>query len=143
MGLLVTDDGRLADVTRLLRDGATHEQIAGWADRQGYRGVSGLIERAEAKIQAASRVNLDLEAGRAISRLNDLYARFHEDGDYKGCLQVQAQHSKILGLDRPDRNVAIRRSVVAVMEIAIKHIPADRHDEFIAEVTSWFAKAKA
>jgi len=129
-------------VNELARNGVSDEDIRKWARGAGVQKIEDRILMAEQAITRSAKVNLDLEAGKAMSRLDDLYAKLYAAGDFKGALAVQKQHTSILGLDRADKNVAMRRVAMSIIDIADQFIEHDRRRAFVEEVTAWFRDAK-
>jgi len=129
-------------VNELTRNGMSDEDIRRWSRGAGVQNIEARILTAEQTIARAARIDLDLEAGKAMSRLDDLYGKLYAAGDFKGALAVQKQHTSILGLDRADKNVTMRRVAMSIIDIADQFIETGRRRAFVEAVTAWFRGAK-
>lgn len=67
------------------------------------RTIEYLISKANARFEAHAKTIRDLELGKAIAGLSDLYSRAHRVQDYKTCLAAQRELNELLGLYAPKR----------------------------------------
>jgi hypothetical protein len=90
----------------MLLIGADRAEILQYATEKyniSERAVDELIAKANAiyaEIAKAERVE---EFGKALTRLNNLYARSLKVQDFKTCLSVQKEISNLLGLNAPEK----------------------------------------
>ncbi len=92
-------------VYRMLLQGLDRAQIQEAARKQyrwnaAVRTVDGYIAAAKALInEAAESADRKFELGRTLARYNDLYARSHAKGDYRGCRRIAGDIAGLLKLD--------------------------------------------
>jgi len=88
------------------------EQRSGGVDRRGEplpdwnvqsRQVDNYMAAATRRLKRAGRTQRDLEMGRAVARLHDIYAKAAARGDLTACRQVQKDLTELLGLNAPDQ----------------------------------------
>ena len=131
-------------VLSLSRDGLNRGQIHRWADdlpeKLSREMIDASIAQAAIFLANAGNISSDIEAGRSIARLHDLYARLHQTGDLRGCLAIQKELTKMLGLanttqKQHDRKMsAIKTITMEIVGIAEKFIHPNKNQEFIGEV---------
>ena len=95
---------RVREVYSLLLNGSDRGHIFRYASEKWdvtERMVEHYIARATEQIKASAAVEQDYELGKALARLDDLYARAMTAGDRKAALAVQKERSETLGLKAP------------------------------------------
>lgn len=138
-------------IVALSRDGLSRAQIHKWArevpEPPSDQAIDAAIAQAAIDLAAAAAISSDVEAGRSISRLHDLYARLHELGDLRGCLAVQKELTKMLGLTsdlkaHSDRRVeTVKKVTMEIVGIAEDFIPAKDSAEFIRKIRDVLKRA--
>jgi hypothetical protein len=81
-------------------EGVTHEKP--WNVKP--RTIDSYIAAANERFAEASKTIRAEELGKAVNRLNNLYARFMGRGDLTGCRMCQKDLSDLLGLEAPKRS---------------------------------------
>lgn len=99
---------RLSQIHALLVNNLSRKDICRYVSEKTTwglteRSIDRYIAEATKMIQASAAFSRDLELGKAIARINDLYSRAHRVQDYKTCLAVQRELSELLGLYAPKR----------------------------------------
>jgi hypothetical protein len=93
-------------ITDLVLNGLTAEQIQAYAaEKTDWElppdDIAQAIAAATVSIRDHATVDTDFERGRAILRLNDLYARSLSVQDYKTCHGIQRELNALLAKDAP------------------------------------------
>lgn len=96
---------RVDKVFELLTAGLSRAQIVRFiADKTdwavGERTIDNYIAKATEGFEAIADVDRRVMAGKAIARLDELYARSMRIQDYKVCLAIQREINSLLKLDR-------------------------------------------
>jgi len=143
----------VAKVLSLSRDGLTRTQIHGWAEdlpeKPTKEAIDAAIAQSAIELASAGNISSDVEAGRSIARLHDLYARLHQTGDLRGCLSVQKELTRMLGLansasKHQSRKVeAMKRTAMRIVDIAERYIPKSKATQFIEEIRECFESGGA
>ena len=98
-----TPEARAAAVLTALTRGATEQQALALAVEWGATPAEAAahIEQAHAAFLALARTSADLERGKALAQLLDLYARTYRNSDYQRALAVRKELSAVLGIAAP------------------------------------------
>lgn len=99
---------RVGQIFALLIAGASRRTILQFTAEKttwnlSERSVDSLVAAATRQIMASAAFNRDLELGKAIAQLNDLYAKCHRVQDYKTCIAARKELSELLGLYAPSK----------------------------------------
>jgi len=129
------------------RDGLTRKQIHQWSaelpEPTSPEEIDKAILLAHDELARSADINPDIEAGRSIARLHDLYARLHQTGDLRGCLSVQKELSALLGLSDSNHKQQLRRMAAAIIDIAGNYIEKTKQGAFLGEIKRWMRKTGA
>lgn len=98
-----TPEARAAAVLTAIVRGATEQQAVGLALEWGATPAeaAGYVEQAHAAFLALARTSADVERGKALAQLLDLYARTYRNSDYQRALAVRKELSAVLGITAP------------------------------------------
>jgi hypothetical protein len=99
-------EARVSTVFSLIVAGCTTAEIVRYSAEKttwgvGRRQIEDYIAAATAQFIELSRATRSVELGKALSRLNDLYAKSLRIQDYKACLAMQKEISTLLALHAP------------------------------------------
>ena len=121
----------VSKVLSLSRDGLTRDQVHKWAaelpEPPKPQDIDAAIAESATHLAHAGLIDSDLETGRSMARLNDLYARLHQTGDLRGCLSVQKEISRMLGISQSSKRAlerkqeAIKRTAMRIVDIAERY----------------------
>jgi len=95
---------RVDEVFGLLTAGLTRGQILSYVEQKTDwkvcpRTVDSYVAKATERFREAADVDRAVLAGKALARLDELYARALRIQDYKTCLAIQRELDKLLGFD--------------------------------------------
>lgn len=98
-----TPEARAAAILTALVRGATEQQAVALALEWGATPAeaTGYVEQAHAAFLALARTSADLERGKALAQLLDLYAKTYRNSDYQRALAVRKEMSTLLGITAP------------------------------------------
>lgn len=68
------------------------------------RAIDNYIAKAKQRFEEEARVQRGAELGKAIARLDTLYAKADARKDHRGALMVERERIELLGLQEPKRN---------------------------------------
>lgn len=99
---------RITEIYKLLLIGlARHDILRFCAEKTQWglqvRAIEYLIAKATARLQEQAKYIRDIQLGKAIARMDDLYSRTHRIQDYKTALAAQKELNELLGLYAPKR----------------------------------------
>lgn len=119
---------RVTTVYGLIVAGCTRAEIVRYSTEKTTWGVSprqidDYIAQATVQLGEASKTTRSVELGKALSRLNDLYAKSLRIQDYKACLSMQKEISTLLALHAPAAVAA-----PAAPAAGATHMPPDAED---------------
>lgn len=104
-------DRRVTTVFGLIVAGCTRAEIIRYSAEKTTWGVESrqidaYIAQATVQLGEASKTSRAVELGKALARLNDLYAKSLRIQDYKACLAMQKEISELLALYAPKGEAA-------------------------------------
>jgi len=113
---------RVDTVFKLLMQGLRRSDIIRYVDTEtnwdiGERQVDQYIKSATNEFKTSSKIDHDTEMGKAMARLNRLYANAYSGKDYKTCLSVQKEINELAQLIEHQVNVRSDNK----MEITVKY----------------------
>jgi hypothetical protein len=97
---------RVNTLYKMLLSGADRAEIIQYGSENyeiGERAIDDLIAKANEAFEEASKHLREVEFGKALTRLNNLYARSLKVQDFKTALSVQREINALLGLNTPTR----------------------------------------
>ncbi len=140
-------------VTLLLINGMSPESAEGYCLQQGLPPDESraIVKEARARITVAADYTRDEQLGRAVMRLDDLYAKSIAAQDTRTALQAQRELNRLLSLYAPrsdpsadgedDLDVAALRraldliaSYLLPLNLADPHYPVEEHARIAAEI---------
>ena len=120
---------RINAVASMILQGVSREKILKYANDEGWGVSNRTIDRyvavARDGFEEVAKVNLKFELGRALSRLDDLYARSVATQDYKNALNIIKERAALVGLYLVNVNAASDDN------------SKQRHDEFMDALKEW------
>jgi hypothetical protein len=146
---------RVDEVFNLLLQGLGRRQVlrfvadqrSGGISRQGEplpdwqvrnRQVDNYLAKATERLKESGKTQRDIEMGRAVARLNDLYAKSAARSDLRTCLSVQKDLTELLGLAAPNQ-LEIMGKDGGMIDV-VQHY-AEKFDSLIAQQVANLAKA--
>ena len=123
---------RIKEVAKMLADGATRPEIIQHASGKwsiSERQTDNLIKRANAIFEEESTFVREAEFGKALHRLNTLYAKAMKVQDFRIALSVQREIHALLALPVPEKKI-------------LEHTGTITHEERVNRITSLFDAAR-
>jgi hypothetical protein len=111
-----TPEARAAATMTAIVRGATEQQALALAIGWGAtpKEAVGYVEQAHAAFLALARTSGDLERGKALAQLLDLYAKTYRNSDYQRALAVRKEMSTLLGIGAaPPKPAKVERDPLA------------------------------
>lgn len=122
-------DVRVNEVALMILQGLSREKIIEYGETKNWNvtfsQVDRYIARARKKFEAQAKIKIEFEMGRALSRLDDLYARSMAIQDYKTALQIVKERATLTGL------YSVANNIVG------EDTSQKKHQEFMAAVKAW------
>lgn len=123
---------RVNEVAKMLADGATRPEILEFASKKwniGRASIDNLIKRANEAFEEESTFVREAEFGKALRRLNTLYAKAMKVQDYRVALSVQREIHALLALPLPEKKI-------------LEHTGTITHEERANRITEIFDAAR-
>ena len=102
---------RISEIFQLLIDGNTRRNILRYVKEQTDWNISEsqidyYLHDATAYLKESAKIDRDSEIGKAVERLNKLYAKSLEDKDHRTCLAIQKEITEMFALgDKKDEPI--------------------------------------
>ena len=123
---------RINEVAKMLADGASRPEILEHASKKwniGRASTDNLIRRANAIFEQESTFIRETEFGKALRRLNTLYAKAMKVQDFRVALAVQREIHNLLALPIPEKKI-------------LEHTGTITHEERVNRILGIFESAK-